>query len=125
MCVCVCVLRSNWLAFVNEVSVCRNWPESGPSNGHLEVELRAFYPSYRSTRINHFISLLKSFPFIVIVLRYRAHKSVPSSIYPFIWDGVLRIGDSAGSMDWDIFLNFSLLLTCWLAPLLMPVEPER
>lgn len=29
--------------------------------------------------INHFIGLLKTFPFIVIILRYRAHKSVHSS----------------------------------------------
>lgn len=32
--------------------------------------------------INHFIGLLKTFPFIVIILRYRAHKSVPSSPQP-------------------------------------------
>jgi len=74
----LCVLRSDWLMSVNEVSEVTRI--GGPSNRHLELELRAFYPG--STRINHFISLLKTFPFIVIVLRYRAHKSVPSSCSP-------------------------------------------
>lgn len=84
--------------------------------------------------INHFIGLLKTFPFIVIILRYRAHKSVPSSLRPspshatpfrrlllcFIPIQSLvseLIMGSTGRLS-HIFLNFSLLLTCW-APLLL------
>lgn len=84
--------------------------------------------------INHFIGLLKTFPFIVIILRYRAHKSVHSSSRPspshftafsrlllcFIPIQSLvseLIMGSTGRLS-HIFLNFSLLLTCW-APLLL------
>lgn len=73
--------------------------------------------------INHFIGLLKTFPFIVIILRYRAHKSVPSSprlLLCFIPIQSLvseLIMGSTGRLS-HIFLNFSLLLTCW-APLLL------
>lgn len=73
--------------------------------------------------INHFIGLLKTFPFIVIILRYRAHKSVPSSPRLLLYFIPIQslvselIMGSTGRLS-HIFLNFSLLLTCW-APLLL------
>lgn len=100
-----------------------NSSRSGQSRAHqiaISLGVRcAFYPDL--TRINHFISLLKTFPFIVIVLRYRAHKSVPSfivcsiPIQPLVslLPGLGFLGIVFGWLS-HIFLNFSLLLTCWL-----------